>query len=122
MKPHSKNKQRGVSLGGFIVVLIVMAVLAVLGLKVVPTFTEYLSIKKAIATAKTSGTTAREIQSSFDKQAEVGYITAISGKDLEVTTNGNGIEINFSYEKKIPLIGPTSLLIDYSGSTAEKSR
>lgn len=120
MKLRSRVRQRGVSLGGLIVVLVVLAAFALIGAKVVPTVTEYLGIKKAIASAKASGTTVREIQSSFDKQAEVGYITSISGKDLEIVKNGDDIEISFAYEKKIPLSGPVSLLIDYSGSTAKK--
>lgn len=116
------NRQTGVSLGGLIIVLVVIAVAAVLAMKVVPTFTEYQSIKSAITTAKASGTTVRDIQSSFDKQAEVGYITAIAGKDLEIVKQGDEYEVSFSYEKRIPLTGPVSLLIDYSGSTAAAGR
>jgi hypothetical protein len=28
------------------------------------------------------------------------------------------VEVSFAYQKKIPLVGPASLLIDYEGSTA----
>jgi hypothetical protein len=86
---------------------------------VTPTVAEYFSIKKAIATAKASGSTVREIQSAFDKQVNVDYIDSISSKDLEITKNGEDIEVSFAYQKKIPLVGPTSLLIDYAGSTAK---
>jgi type II secretory pathway pseudopilin PulG len=119
MKLRSQIKQEGVSLVGLIFILAILGVLAVLGLKVVPTVTEYASIKKAIDLAKASGTTVREIQTSFDKQASAGYIDSISGKDLEIIKDGNDIEISFAYQKKIPLVGPTSLLIDYAGSTAK---
>jgi Tfp pilus assembly protein PilE len=122
MNFKSKKNQTGVSLGGLIIVLVVLALLAVLGMKVVPTWTEYLSIKNAITTAKASGTTVREIQSSFDKQAEVGYISSITGKDLEIAKEGDEYQVSFAYEKKIPLAGPVSLLIDYVGSTANKAR
>jgi Tfp pilus assembly protein PilE len=118
----SRNRQAGLSLGGLIIVLVILSLLAVLAMKVVPTFTEYQAIKNAIATAKASGTTAMEIQSVFDKQAEVSYITSVSGKDLEIVKNGNEAEVSFAYEKRIPLTGPVSLLIDYSGSTAPATR
>lgn len=117
----SYKKQTGVSLGGLIIVLIILGLVAVMAMKVVPTFTEYKAIKSAITTAKASGTSVREIQSSFDKQAEVGYITAISGKDLEIVKEGDEYQVSFAYEKKIPLAGPVSLLIDYTGSTAGKT-
>jgi len=118
MKLRSKAGQSGVSLMGLIFILAIVAVIAVLGMKVVPTYTEYMSIKKAIASAKAAGTTPAEVRSSFDRQAEVGYIDSITGKDLDIVKNGDALDVNFAYQKKIPLVGPTSLLIDYEGSTA----
>jgi hypothetical protein len=112
-----KRKQQGVSLVGLIFVLGILALLAVVGMKVVPTVTEYMAVTKAITKAKTAGTTPAEIRNSFDKQADVAYITSITGKDLEVYNNGNGLEVSFAYDKKIPLVGPASLLIEYAGST-----
>jgi len=115
----SISKQRGVSLVGLIFVLAILAMIAVLGMKVLPTVVEYNSIRKAIVTAKGAGETVRDIQNSFDKQAEVGYIESITGKDLEITKNGGEIEVSFAYQKKIPLFGPASLVLDYAGSTAK---
>ena len=115
----STRKQQGITLFGLIVVLAVLGCIGVLVAKVTPTTIEYFSIKKAIATARTAGTTVQEIQNAFNKQAEVGYIDAITGKDLEITKNGDDIQISFAYQKKIPLVGPVSLLIDYAGSTAK---
>ena len=58
---------------------------------------------------------------SFDRQADAGYIESIAGKDLEIAKTAEGFEVGFAYERKIPLFGPASLLIDYvagSGATA----
>lgn len=118
MKKQSKNKQSGVSLTGLIFILAIVGVIAVLGMKVVPSVTEYMAVKKAIAAAKAAGSTPAEVRTSFDKNADIGYITSISGKDLEITQNGGALEVSFAYEKKIPLIGPASLLLDFEGSTA----
>lgn len=118
MKSRSNIKQGGVSVTGLIFILAIVAMIAVLALKVVPTFTEYLSIKKAVAGAKTAGTTPAEVRSSFDKRANVGYIDSINGKDLEIVNNGGVMDVSFAYQKKIPIAGPVSLLIEYEGSTA----
>ena len=116
-----KTKQRGISLSGTIFVLAILAVLVVFGAKLVPSITEYLAIKKAIVGAKSSGTTVREIQTSFDKYAETNYISSITGKDLEIVKNGEDVVVSFAYEKKIPLAGPASLLLELSGSTDENA-
>ena len=96
-----------------------MALLALLGMKVVPAVIEYRAISKAIVDAKQSGTTVRDIQVSFDRRAQAGYIESINGSDLEITKVGNDLEISFSYEKKIPLFASASLLLEFSGSTGK---
>ncbi len=118
MKARVVNKERGISLIGTIFVLVILALLAMIGLKVVPTVTEYMTIKKAIVVAKSAGSTVPEIRNSFDKQADVGYVDSISAKDLDIEKTADGFEVSFAYEKKIPLAGPVSLVIDYQGSTA----
>ncbi|MBI1889645.1 MAG: DUF4845 domain-containing protein [Burkholderiales bacterium] len=112
------ERQRGISLFGLIFILAILGCIAILGLKIVPTVSEYSSIKRAIETAKAAGTTPAEIRLSFERQKSASYIESISGKDLEITKSGNEVEISFAYDKKIPLVGPASLLIEYRGSTA----
>lgn len=120
MKSRSNQKQTGVSLTGLIVILAILGAITVLAMKIVPTATEFMAIKRAIVTAKSAGSTPAEVRASFDKQAEVGYIDSISGKDLEIVPQNGVMEVSFAYEKRIPLVGPASLLLDYQGSTASK--
>ncbi len=114
----SLQKQQGITLFGLIFWLAILGFIAMIGAKVVPTFIEYNSIKKAIASVKSHGGSVQEIQNAFDRQTDVGYIDSIHGKDLDVSKNGDDIEISFAYQKKIPIVAPVSLLIDYSGTTA----
>jgi len=113
------NKQRGISLVGLIVVLAVIGVAALVAMQVLPTYSEYRAVKGAIVKAKGAGTTPQEVRASFDKSAEVGYISSISGRDLTIERVDGGLEVSFAYDKKIHLAGPASLLLEYSGSTAQ---
>lgn len=113
-----RNRQAGLSLTGLIMLLIIIGLIAVLAMKVVPTFTEYRSIKTAIASVKAAGGSPLEMRAAFNRQAQVGYIDAINGSDLNIVRNGDQTDISFSYEKLIPLVGPVSLLINYEGTTA----
>lgn len=108
---------RGFSLVGFLFVIVIVAVLAVLGMKVVPTVVEYAAIKRAIVNAKNAGTTPREIQESFEKQRTTAYIDSITGRDLEIVKTGEGYEVSVAYQKKIELVGPASLVLDYEATT-----
>lgn len=112
-------RQRGISLVGLILILAVLAMLILLGFKILPAYLEYRAISTAIVSAKAEGATVREIRSAFDRSAGAAYIASISGKDLIIDNDSGEIEVSFSYQKKIPLVGPASLVFDYAGSTAK---
>jgi type II secretory pathway pseudopilin PulG len=116
-KHYVVGAERGVSLTGLIAVLAVLGVLAVLALKVVPTWAEYRSIQDGIEKAKANGGTVREMLSAFDKNASINNVTAVRGRDLVITRDGGETEISFAYEKRVPLAGNVSLVIDYAGTT-----
>jgi len=114
-----QTRQKGISLVGLIVVLAMLGMVLVLGLKIVPTYTEYRAIQNAIVTAKGAGGSVVDIQKSFDASAVAGYISSINSRDLMIEKVNGETEISFAYEKKIPLVGPASLLLEYEGTTAK---
>lgn len=118
----AQQKQAGISLVGLIFVLGILGLIAVLGMKIVPTVTEFMAVKKAMNGAKTAGGTIVEIRNAFDRQADVGYIESVSGKDLLIVPKPEGADISIEYQKKIPLFGPASLVIDYEATTIPEKR
>jgi Tfp pilus assembly protein PilE len=113
------KQQNGISLVGLIIVLAALGFIGVLALKIVPTYTEYRAIQNAIVTAKATGGSVIEIQKSFDASATTGYISSITSRDLIIGKENGEMEISFAYEKKIPLVGPASLLLEYQGTTSK---
>lgn len=113
------KRQNGISLVGLIIVLAALGFIGVLALKIVPTYTEYRAIQNAIVTAKATGGSVIEIQKSFDASATTGYISSITSRDLIIGKENGEMEISFAYEKKIPLVGPASLLLEYQGTTSK---
>lgn len=114
-----KTRQEGISLVGLIVVLALLGMVLVLGMKIVPTYTEYRAIHNAIVAAKAGGGSVADVQRAFDAGASASYISSISGRDLIIEKVNGETEISFAYEKKIPLVGPASLLLEYEGTTAK---
>ncbi len=116
---RSDAGQRGFSLLGFLCTLLVLAAGGLLAMRAGPSVVEYWAVKKAIVAASAVSGTPDELRKTFDKLAAAGFIDAVAGKDLEVSGRGKDMQVSFAYEKRIPLIGPTSLLIEYKGSTAQ---
>jgi Tfp pilus assembly protein PilE len=117
-KQQVMANQRGVSLSGLIVVLAVIGVLAVLAMKVLPSYAEFRSARDAIAKAKASGGTVTEMKSAFDKNADINNVDSVHGRDLVFSRDNGETDISFAYEKRIPLAGNVSVVIDYAATTA----
>ncbi len=119
-KQHFLSRQRGVSLSGLIFVLAILGVVGIFAAKLIPTYSEYRAINDAIKVAKSTGGTVREMQLSFDKNADINGVTAITGKDLVISKETGETEISFAYEKRVPVAGNVSVVIDYAGTTDPK--
>lgn len=117
---NSISAQEGLSLVGFMFVIVIVALIAVLAMKVVPSVTEYSAIKKAVTTASNAGTTPQEIRASFEKQRTTAYIESVSAKDLEIAKSERGYTVSVAYQRKFPLVGPASLVIDYEASSGDR--
>lgn len=120
MKVTQRSRQRGISFFGLLIVGVVLALLAIVVARVVPTVTEYRAIQKTarkVAADNGHATSVPEIQRAFDLAASADYITSIRGTDLKIVKNGEKVVISYAYDKEIPLFGPAFLLIKYTGST-----
>jgi type II secretory pathway pseudopilin PulG len=115
---RSESEQRGFSLIGLLCTLSMFGLIGLLMVRGGPGIIEYWAINKAVSAARLVSKTPAEIRVTFDKLAAAGYIDTIDGKDLSITGTGDNMQVSFAYQKKIPLLGPASLVIDYHGSTA----
>jgi hypothetical protein len=109
-----KNRQLGISFIGVLFVVGVLAFAGVIAAQVFPTLIEFQAITKAASKAK-DGNSVPEVRSIFDKAAQIDDIKSITGKDLEVTKEGDKTVVAFAYNKEIHIGGPAYLLLKYTG-------
>jgi Domain of unknown function (DUF4845) len=118
LRPACQRRQpRGITLIGLLFWAILVAFVALIIVRVLPTVNEYSTILRAVQViAKNSPSTVAEARAAFDKQKEVEYsISSIGGKDLQVTKENEKVVIRFAYDKEVELFEPVFLLIKYRG-------
>jgi Tfp pilus assembly major pilin PilA len=113
------HRQRGVTLIGLIIVSAVVALFAIIGFKLLPSYIEYYTIKRVIADlangTEVRGGSVRDVQSAFDRRAQIDNISSIRGSDLEVVKQGAGsFEVAAAYTVQVPLFGNLNACIDFS--------
>ncbi len=116
-----RTKQLGVSLGGLMVGAVIFIVLAMIGMKLGPSYLEFASIKKAVVAIaqEKPGATVAEVRKSFDARATIDAITTVEAKDLEVTKEGGQLVITAAYRKEVPLVANLGVYIDFRASSKD---
>jgi hypothetical protein len=114
----SRNRQRGITLFGLIFWAIFLGFFALVAMKVLPTISEYTTIKRVVnKIAHEGGTSVTDVRNSFEKQKSVEYGISISSKDLDISKENDKIVVKFAYEKEIEIMDPVFLLIKYQGQS-----
>jgi len=101
---------------------VVLAAVVLLGLKLIPVFSEFFGVKRAIAAvaaeADPQTATVPQLRMAFSKRAMVDEVTSVSATDLDITKENGQIVISVEYSRKVPLFSGVSLLFDLSASSA----
>ena len=109
------RNQAGISIVGLIIVLVILAVLALFGMKVVPTYMEFRSMKNAIQAIarERPGAAPGDIRRAFESRSNIDGFESVKPADLVVEKGS----ISFAYRKEVPLFTNVGLYIDYAAST-----
>ena len=115
--PRPARAERGITMIGLLLWAIVVAFVALIIVRVLPTINEYSTIVRAVQKiAKEAPATVAQAREAFERQKEIEYsISSITGKDLQVTKENDKVVIRFAYDKEVEIYDPVFLLIKYRG-------
>lgn len=115
------NKQRGISFLGMLFVGIVIVVLAITAMRIVPVYTEFMTVKKilrAMQRDSLDSMTPAQIKTAFDKRASIDYISTVNSSDITISRGDSGTTVvSIEYQVVKPLVGNLSVLMDFSASS-----
>jgi Domain of unknown function (DUF4845) len=119
---NMRKNQLGVGLAGLLVGGVLFIVLAMLGLKLSPSYIEFFAVKKAInalGDEARNGANAAAIRKGFDNRATIDAIESVKGSDLEISKGESGMVVSVGYRKEIPLVANIGIYIDFSAVSRE---
>ena len=94
--------QRGITLIGFVFVLIVLGFFAYLGMRIIPMYIEYFSVVKSIkhvASQPGIGTAGEhKIRDLLSREFDIGYVESIQDKDVKIKQMPGAVELSVDYE------------------------
>ncbi|MGH8125224.1 MAG: DUF4845 domain-containing protein [Rhodanobacteraceae bacterium] len=123
------KRQSGITLIGFVIILVIAAFFVYTGMKLVPAYMDYFNVSKALNTvateARSGDMSVAEVQRQLDLQELSQYFSDsdISAKNISVVTNPNGgSSLKLSYDKKISWIYNIDFLVHFEKTVPLKTQ
>ncbi|MGO4503070.1 MULTISPECIES: DUF4845 domain-containing protein [unclassified Dyella] len=117
-----KSKQTGITLIGFLVVLMVVAFFGYMAMKLVPAYTEFMGVTKAMNQLATEGgpKSVTQVRNDLMKKLDFQYVSddTITPQDITIKRTGNASSLNISYDKRIPFMYNIDFLLHFEKSVA----
>jgi Tfp pilus assembly major pilin PilA len=103
------SRQRGITLLGFIMVLLIAAVVAMIAMNLVPVYSEANSVKSALKKLAEEPASRNmelpELQRALQKRFDIDYVNSVKAEELElVRDKTKGTQLVFNYEVRKPLV------------------
>jgi Tfp pilus assembly major pilin PilA len=115
------KRQRGVTFVGMVIIAGLIVFAAIIGLKLVPAYIEYATVvnhlREIARSPEARGASPRDIQTMFNKRAQIDSINVVTGNDIEVEKDGDKVVLRANYSTKIKLFGNLSACIDFAASS-----
>jgi hypothetical protein len=117
------RKQRGVTMIGWIFLLIPMAIVLYGAIRVTP---EYLGYYKLVSAMKETASQlksdetldAKTVTRALERRFDTGYVEAVNAEDIIVTKDDSGWSMTAEYEETAPLFGNLGLLMSFKKTVA----
>lgn len=112
------SRSRGLSIAGWMFVIIVVVVFGSVATKTVPAYMDFNTISTAINSAlddpKIGLMSTQEIQTNIDRRFAINNITVISGADLQVEKESGRVLIAVDYEVRKNLFSNLDLAMVFT--------
>ena len=103
-----KRTQGGMTMLGFLITLSVVILFIFCGMKIVPMYIEYYSVKKMLAAISNNPEAANsskdQIRKMFRRSLEIDYVKIITPEMLKIETTDSGYNLVVDYERREELV------------------
>lgn len=113
-----RTKQRGVTLIGWIVLLIPVAIVGYAGIRLAPVYLNYMKVAKTLESLKSeykeSGDSGLAgIRTSIEKNFDIQSVDYPTVKDIKITRDGRSWLVEAAYDDQAPLFANVFILVTF---------
>ncbi len=109
------SSQRGMTVIGMLLLIIMLAFIALIAMKVVPLYVQYYTIKSTIESIRKepqlAQMTTQDIQAGIQKRFNIGYVENVKARDLKIRSESGGRVLDLVYQDERPLFYGLSVIL-----------
>lgn len=117
-----RHKQQGITMIGMLLVAMLLVFVAIVVMKLVPAYVEYISIKKVfsamVADPQLQDAKPSLIRESYVRRASIDNITSLTANDLDITRDNGQLIISAQYHVEKPVYNNVGIYINFAPTTA----
>jgi len=117
MREAFRARQRGLTILGFILVAAVVIIFAMVGFRVVPSYIEYYSVKKALEDTMRGGSVDPNNQQAFraelTRRLQTSYVENVKAADAVIQRSGNQLTAELAWERRLHMFGNAYILLEF---------
>jgi Tfp pilus assembly major pilin PilA len=116
------RRQRGLTILGFMLVAAVVVIFAMVGFRVVPSYIEYFSVKRALADTMRGGTAdpnnPAAFRSELARRLQTSYVEDVKATDAILTRQGTQVVAEMAWERRLHLFGNMYILLEFETTSS----
>lgn len=122
-----QHRQRGMTMLGIIVVIIVVGAWIYAGIRLAPKYLEFMRVASTLEKvrdefASNPGTTELMLRKSVERHFDIDMVEVITSNDIEINKEGGMFTMRAAYDDVVPLAGNVSFLVEFDKAVEVAAR
>lgn len=121
------HRQRGMTMLGIIVLVIVVGAWLYAGIRLTPKYLEYMRVASTLERVRDEfsanpGTTEFMLRKSVERHFDIEMVEVVTSNDIEINKEGGMFTMRAAYEDTVPLAGNVSFLVEFDKTVEVAAR
>jgi Domain of unknown function (DUF4845) len=122
-----QHRQRGMTMLGIILVVIVVGAWLYAGIRLVPKYLEYMKIASTLEKvsdeyANNPGSTELMLRKAVERHFDIEMVNVITSNDIDISKEGGVFTMRAAYDDTVPLAANVSFLVEFDKSVEVAAR
>jgi hypothetical protein len=110
-------QQRGLTILGFLLLAAVVVFFAMVGFRVIPSYVEYFSVKRALEdTMRSEGVDPNQplaFRNELTRRLQTSYVEEVKASDAILQRRGSQLVAELAWERRLHMFGNASILLEF---------